>query len=60
MRIRDLGGLTQISRRSINALMQYLKRKELVAKAGLESDAPYALTVQGHAVLAEMTFRQAA
>jgi len=60
VRIRDLGGLTQISRRSINALMQYLKRKELVAKAGLEFDAPYALTVQGRAVLAEMTFRQAA
>ena len=60
VRIRDLGGPTQISRRSINALMQYLKRKELVAKAGLEFDAPYALTVQGRAVLAEMTFRQAA
>jgi DNA-binding MarR family transcriptional regulator/predicted transcriptional regulator len=60
VRIRDLGGLTQISRRSINAVMQYLKRKELVAKAGLEFDAPYALTVQGRAVLAEMTFRQAA
>jgi hypothetical protein len=47
VRIRDLGGLTQTSRGSINALMQYLKRKELVAKAGLEFDAPYALTVQG-------------
>ena len=60
VRIRDLGSLTQIPHRSINALVQYLKRKELVAKAGLEFDAPYALTVQGHAVLAEMTFRQAA
>ena len=35
-------------------------RKDLVAKIGLEFDAPYALTDQGRVVLAEMTLRQAA
>jgi DNA-binding MarR family transcriptional regulator len=60
VRIRDLSDLTQIPRQPINALMQYLKGKDLVAKAGLEFGAPYALTDQGRAVLAEMTLRQAA
>ena len=60
VRIRDLSDLTQIPRQPINSLMQYLKRKQLVAKAGLEFDAPYALTDQGRAVLAEITLRQAA
>ena len=59
-RIRDLSELTQIPRQPINALMQYMKRKDLVAKTGLEFDAPYALTDQGRVVLAEMTLRQAA
>ena len=47
-------------RKSINALMQYLKRKQLAAKAGLEFDAPYTLTDQGRAVLEEMALRGAA
>jgi biotin operon repressor len=60
LRIRDVKDRTRISQNSINALMQYLKRKKLVAKSGAEFDAPYALTGQGRAVLAEMTLRQAA
>jgi len=60
LRIRDVKNLTRIPQNSINALMQYLKRKRLVAKAGDEFDAPYALTAEGRAVLAEMTLRRAA
>jgi DNA-binding IclR family transcriptional regulator len=60
LRIRDVKDLTKIPQRSINALMQYLKRKRLVAKAGDRFDAPYALTERGRATLAEMTLRQAA
>jgi DNA-binding IclR family transcriptional regulator len=60
LRIRDVKELTGIPQNSINALMQYLKRKGLVAKAGDRFDAPYALTVQGLATLAEMTRRRAA
>jgi hypothetical protein len=40
--------------------MQYFKRKRLVTKAGDEFDAPYFLTEQGRATLAEMTLRLAA
>jgi predicted transcriptional regulator len=50
----------KIPRESINALMQYLKRKRLVKKTGQEFDAPYSLTDQGRAALAEMTRRLAA
>src|SRR5271165_2189004 len=60
LRIKEAKNLTKIPQTSINALMQYLKRKRLVAKAGLEFDAPYSLTEQRRAVLAEMTLRQAA
>jgi DNA-binding MarR family transcriptional regulator/predicted transcriptional regulator len=60
LRIRDVKYLTKIPQNSINALMQYLKRKQLVAKAGDEFDAPYFLTEQGRATLAEMTLRLAA
>ena len=60
LRIRGVKDLTKIPQRSINALMQYLKRKRLVAKAGDRFDAPYCLTAQGRATLAEMTLRQAA
>jgi hypothetical protein len=45
-------------RRSMNALMQYLKRKQLIKKTGPEFSAPYTLTEEGHAVLAEMTRRK--
>jgi DNA-binding IclR family transcriptional regulator len=60
LRIRDVKDLTKIPQNSINALMQYLKRKGLVAKAGGRFDAPYALTERGLATLAEMTRRRAA
>lgn len=60
LRIRDVKNLTNISRNSINALMQYLKRKRLVAKAGDEFEAPYRLTEAGAAILAEMSLRRAA
>jgi len=60
LRIRDLTEKLGIERRSMNALMQYLKRKQLVKKVGRNLVAPYSLTGEGHAVLAEMTRRRAA
>jgi hypothetical protein len=60
LRIRDVKHLTSIPQQSINALMQYLKRKRLVVKIGDEFDAPYRLTKQGVATLAEMSLRRAA
>jgi predicted transcriptional regulator len=60
LRIKEVKERTRISQNSINALMQYLKRKRLVAKAGEEFEAPYVLTEQGRATLAEMTLRRAA
>jgi len=60
LRIRDVKVLTKIPERSINALMQYLKRRRLVAKAEDRFDAPYSLTELGRATLAEMTLRRAA
>jgi len=60
LRIRDVTDLSKIPRDSINALMQYLKRKRLVKKAGQEFNAPYSLTDEGHAALSEMTRRHAA
>jgi RIO-like serine/threonine protein kinase len=52
--------ILRIQRESINALMQYLKRKHLVEKTSQEFNAPYSLTNEGYAALAEMTRRQAA
>ena len=60
LRIRDVKYETKISQNSINALMQYLKRKKLVAKPGPGFEAPYSLTDQGRLVLNEMALRQAA
>src|SRR6266567_1710175 len=60
LRIRDLTDVLRIPRESMNALMQYLKRKHLVQKTGQEFNAPYSLTDEGHAVLVEMTRRHAA
>ena len=60
LRILDVKRVTKIQQQSINALMQYLKRRRLVAKTGDRLDAPYSLTEQGRAVLAEMTLRRAA
>ncbi len=60
LRIRDVKYETKIPQNSINALMQYLKRKKLVAKPGPGFEAPYSLTDQGRLVLTEMALRQAA
>jgi DNA-binding IscR family transcriptional regulator len=60
LRIKEVAISLNSPHRSINALMQYLKRKRLVAKAGQEFDAPYSLTETGRATLAEMTPRHAA
>jgi hypothetical protein len=66
----DLHGITlssasiavrlQIPHNSMNALMQYLKRKLLVQKTGSALDAPYCLTDKGYEVLVEITRRHAA
>jgi Mn-dependent DtxR family transcriptional regulator len=60
LRIRDVRDVLKIPHDSINALMQYLKRKALVQKANQEFNAPYLLTDKGHEALAEMTRRHAA
>ncbi len=60
LRIRDVSYRTQLPRQSINALVQYLKRKQLLTKTRPGALAPYSLTEQGRAVLAEMTLREAA
>ena len=60
LRARDVAKLLQIPRQSLNALMQYFKRKRLVQKVGQDLHAPYSLTEMGHTALAEMTRRQAA
>jgi Mn-dependent DtxR family transcriptional regulator len=60
MRIRDVTNALRIPHQSINALMQYLKRKHLVRKTGAGFDAPYSLTDEGRTALAEMTRRLAA
>ena len=60
LRIRDVTDVLRVPHQSINALMQYLKRKHLVKKTGQEFNAPYSLTDEGRAALAEMTRRHAA
>ncbi|MFI5013032.1 MAG: MarR family transcriptional regulator [Hyphomicrobiales bacterium] len=60
LRIKDVTQTLRIPHDSINALMQYLKRKALVQKTGRELHAPYELTDKGHEALAEMTRRHAA
>jgi hypothetical protein len=60
LRIRDVKVLTKIPQRSINVLMQYLKRRRLLAKGDDRFEAPYSLTELGRATLAEMTVRRAA
>jgi Mn-dependent DtxR family transcriptional regulator len=60
LRIRDVTDVLRVPHQSINALMQYLKRKHLVKKTGQEFSAPYALTDEGRTALAEMTRRHAA
>lgn len=60
LRIKEVAISLNSPHQSINALMQYLKRKRLVAKVGQEFDAPYSLTEPGRATLVEMTLRHAA
>lgn len=60
LRIRDLKNALQIPHASINALMQYLKRKALVQKTSREQAAPYSLTEKGLDALTEMARRHAA
>jgi Mn-dependent DtxR family transcriptional regulator len=60
LRIRDLKNALEIPHASINALMQYLKRKELVQKTSQEQAAPYSLTEKGLDALTEMARRHAA
>jgi predicted transcriptional regulator len=60
LRIRDVANMLRLPPQSINALMQYLKRKHFVEKNGQELNAPYSLTERGHAALGEMARRQAA
>jgi predicted transcriptional regulator len=55
LRIRDVTSTVSVPHQSINALMQYLKRKRLVKKCGSDLHSPYALTAEGIAALAEMT-----
>ena len=60
LRIIDVTNRLGLPRQSMNALMQYLKRKQLVRKNGRDLHSPYTLTTEGLAALAEMTRRRAA
>jgi DNA-binding IclR family transcriptional regulator len=60
LRIIDVTNRLSIPQQSMNALMQYLKRKRLVRKNSRELCTPYSLTAEGLAALAEMTRRRAA
>jgi len=56
-RIRDVRDALGVSRISMNALFQYLKRRGLVKKVARDLNAPYALTTEGSDTLAELTRR---
>jgi DNA-binding IclR family transcriptional regulator len=58
LRIKDVTNTLSVPHQSINALMQYLKRRRLVKKSGRDLHSPYALTAEGIATLAEMTRNQ--
>jgi DNA-binding IclR family transcriptional regulator len=60
LRIKDVTNALSLPPQSMNALMQYLKRRHLVKKSGGAHNSPYSLTAEGLAALAEMTRRQAA
>jgi predicted transcriptional regulator len=57
-RTRDVGNALDVSPTSINALMQYLKRKGLVRKSDRILTAPYEVTDHGRKTLAEMSYPQ--
>jgi DNA-binding IclR family transcriptional regulator len=54
-RTHHLGIALSIPRASINALIQYLKRKGLVRKSGTDLHAPHEITAEGEATLRDMT-----
>jgi len=54
LRIKEVTNALSVPHQSMNALMQYLKRKHLVRKIGRELHSPYVLTAQGISALAEM------
>jgi predicted transcriptional regulator len=60
LRIKDVTNALSLPPQSMNALMQYLKRRLLVKKSNPAHNSPYSLTAEGFAALAEMTRRQAA
>jgi DNA-binding MarR family transcriptional regulator len=60
LRIKDVTNALSLPPQSVNALMQYLKRRRLVKKSTGAHNSPYSLTAEGIAALAEMTRRQAA
>lgn len=60
LRIKDVTNALSLPPQSMNALMQYLKRRRFVKKSNQEYYSPYSLTAEGLAALAEMTRRQAA
>ncbi len=53
-RTRDIGLRLKIPPQSINALMQYLKRKNMVRTQTGSGNAPYVLTEDGRQTLAAM------
>ena len=59
LRIRDATERLGIPHQSLNALFQYLKRKQLIAKVHDDLHAPYSLTDDGRATLTEMIRRAA-
>ena len=59
-RTRDIGQALGISRYSMNALVQYLKRKGLVVKCDGDRNAPHELTDVGRNVLSDLRMDLAA
>lgn len=57
-RIRDVRDTLGIPHKSLNALMQYLKRRGFVEKADAPANAPYRLTEAGNEALEHMSRRQ--
>jgi len=60
MRIKDISDALRLPPQSTNALIQYLKRKDLVQKTDDSLGAPYILTSLGRVTLTEMEQRRAA
>jgi predicted transcriptional regulator len=53
----DISRILGIPFQSMNALMQYLKRRGLASKTGEEKTAPYEITSQGRTVLSALQLR---